>query len=144
MPRSSRNSRRGCTKRSPKRTSTRSSHVTYSSRQPHRVTYHVTTAPEKKSINTWTMTSSNESLTNHQSMALARSLCISLGNLCSILKYGKPSVTLKRRTDAILSSLLATAQCLRDSLERSSEVTWTNSSGVGVQKRSSARKRKKG
>lgn len=144
MPNSSRNSRRGCTKRSRKRTSTRRSRVTsLSSSQLHAI-YDAITAPENASTTTWTGTFSDESLTNHRVMALVHSLSISLGSLCSILKYGTPSDTLRRRTDAILSSLLATVQCLKDLLTRSSSVTWTNSSGAGVQKRSSARKRKRG
>lgn len=116
----------------------------YLSRLRRHATWRVITAHEKKSINTWTSTSSAPSLTKQHIMDLAHSVSTSSVNLYSILISGKLSNTSRRRIASILSSLRQTVHYLNDLLINYSAQELIKSSGLGDLKPNSVQNLKKG
>ena len=108
-----------------------------------RATSPVHTAQEKKSRTTWTLTSSQISLTRLVCMELEALASICSGNHFSTHLGSKPSSILEEEIKETLFSSLRTVRYLTDWLIKLSKQIPTKYYGAGDRKRSSRRKRKR-
>lgn len=144
MPKFLRKPHPGYISSAPKPISTKNTRGTFSLRRPQVATYCATTAPVKKSTNTWTGDSSPPLLTRQHIMDLVASVSTSLASLSFIRNFGKLSPTLRRKTSRTLSSLHQTALYLNDLLRNLLVQELIRSSGAGDRKPSSRKRLRKG
>ena len=103
----------------------------FSWRRQRAATFHVPSAQGRKSMNTWTSSSSNQSLTNALDTDLVASHFTCLGNPLCIPKFSKASGILRRRTDDIQYFLRQMEHILTVSPVSLWGWEWTASSGRG-------------